>query len=414
MDIARLKLLVLTPAFPYPPVSGGDIRIFHLLRHLSRSFELHLLPLTGGSSERLIEETGITAVHGRDPADVNVRSWHPRQRVGFWRHAPHGLSLDVDPGYARALRRVTAAIAFDGVLVDHLYMMQYARFVNGCPVFYSATDVETTKFARWYGGEHLSAKRRLLHWAQCRVIGWQESRVGKRARVTFATSAVDRDALARINRTGRFVVVPNGVDLTYFRPRARETFGKPPSVFFVGTMFYRPNYLAARVLAHEVFPLVRREIPDATCHLAGKTNDRDYSDLHHPDAGIYMHGFVEDIRPHLVESQMLVVPLSVGSGTRIKILEAMATGTPVVSTSIGAEGLECSDGENIVIANSATDLAAACVRLLGDREECCRIGAAGRRLVVAKYSWDASADVMRREIGRVLEQEHASPTSSAS
>ncbi len=413
MDRGRRKLLVLTPAFPYPPVSGGDIRIFQLLRRLSTTFAVHLLPYTGGSSERLIEETRITTVHVRNPAPARLRSRHPSQWINFWRHAPHGLSLDVDPDYAQTLRRVTATIGFHGVLIDHLYMMQYARFVDPLPVFYSATDVETTKFARWYDGEQLSSKRRLLHWAQRQVIGWHESRVGTRARVTFAASAVDRDTLLRINGTGRFVVVPNGVDLNYFRPRFRESFSKPPRVFFVGTMFYRPNYLAARFLAHEVFPLIRREVPDATCHLAGKTNDRDYSELHRPEVGVYMHGFVEDVRPHFEESHVLVVPLSIGSGTRIKILEAMATGTPVVSTAIGAEGLEYSHGENILIADSATDLAAAAVRLLRDREQAFRMGVAGRRLVAGKYSWDTSADVMRSEIARVLEQEHESPTSSA-
>jgi glycosyltransferase involved in cell wall biosynthesis len=403
MDGARRKLLVLTPAFPYPPVSGGDIRIFHLLRRLSSAFAVHLLPYTGGSSERLIAETGISAVHAPDPEAARVRSRHPRQWIKFWRHAPHGLNLDVDPAYAQTLRRVVATMGFHGVLIDHLYMMQYARFVGPLPVFYSATDVETTKFARWYDGERLSRKRRLLHWAQRQAIGWHESRVGKRARVTFATSAVDRDALLHINRTGRFVVVANGVDLNYFRQRLRESFNKPPSIFFVGTMFYRPNYLAARFLAHEVFPLVRREVPDATCHLAGKTDDRDYSELHRPEAGVYMHGFVQDVRPHFAESQILVVPLSIGSGTRIKILEAMATGTPVVSTTIGAEGLECSHGEDILIADSATGLAASVVGLLRDREQAFRLGLAGRRLVEGKYSWDVSADVMRGEIARALE-----------
>ncbi len=115
-----------------------------------------------------------------------------------------------------------------------------------------------------------------------------------------------------------------------------------------------------------------------------------------------MHGFVEDIRSYFEHAHVLVVPLVVGSGTRIKILEAMASGTPVVSTSIGAEGLECADGENIMITDSVAGLAAAVVRLLRNREECFRIGAAGRRLVEGKYSWDASAEVVRTEISRVL------------
>jgi glycosyltransferase involved in cell wall biosynthesis len=409
MTDRQLKLLVLTPAFPYPPVSGGDIRIFYLLRHLARSVAVHLLPSTGGSSERLVEATGITAVHPYDPADSRSSTGHRRPPGQFWRHAPHGLSLDVDPSYALALKRVLAGTDFDAVLVDHLYMMQYARFVGQLPVFYSATDVETTKFARWYENEHLSPKRRLLHWAQRLAIQWHESRIGKRALVTFATSTVDRDVLSRMNRCGRFVVVPNGVDLNYFRPRSRESFNRPPRIFFVGTMYYRPNYLAARFLAQELFPLIRREIPDATCHLAGKTNEQDYSELHRPEVGVFMHGFVEDIRPHLEESQILVAPLRVGSGTRIKILEAMASATPVVSTTIGAEGLECAHEENILLADDLKGLAAACVRLLRDRAECVRLGMAGRRLVEQKYSWDASGEVLRREIIQALDDVNPVP-----
>jgi glycosyltransferase involved in cell wall biosynthesis len=169
-------------------------------------------------------------------------------------------------------------------------------------------------------------------------------------------------------------------------------------------MYYRPNYQAARVLAQDVFPLVRERVPEAVCHLAGKTDNQEISELNHPERGVYMHGFVDDIRSYFERAQVLVVPLAVGSGTRIKILEGMASGTPVVSTSIGAEGLECTDGENILIADNATGLATAVVRLLRDREECFRIGAAGRVLVEGQYSWDASAEVVRAEILRVLNE----------
>ena len=136
----RLKLLVLTPSFPYPPVSGGDIRVFHLLRRLSRVFDIHLLSQGGGSSERLIAETGIAVVHSYQQVEVRSLWSLAKRRIDFWRHAPHGIRLDVDPGYARTLKRIVAATSFDGVLIDHLYMMQYARFLGPLPVFYSATS----------------------------------------------------------------------------------------------------------------------------------------------------------------------------------------------------------------------------------------------------------------------------------
>ncbi len=398
------KVLVLCPSFPYPLASGGDIRLYHLLRRLSSSFEFHLLSYNDGDRDALIRETGIAAVHVREPMQVDSAAERVRRRVDFWRGAPHGITMEVDQGYAHTLQRILETTRFDAVFVDHLYMMQYARFVRPCPVFVSATDVESTKFMRWYADEPRTFKQRVFHWMQQKVIRFHEARLGRQASVVFATSEVDRRALEQMNNGGRFVVAANGVDLAYFQPRTRESFNYPPAILFVGSMFYKPNYQAATFLANEVFPRIRAQIPDGSCHLAGKTHKQTFSELHQPQNGVYMHGFVPDIRPFIEKCQIMVVPLFIGSGTRIKIIEAMASGTPVVATSVGAEGLNYSDGENIVIGNSADELASAVIRLLRDREKCSRIGTGGRLLVEKDYSWDSSADVLREEIQRAVAQ----------
>lgn len=400
-------LLVLSPAFPYPPASGGDIRIYQLLRRLARSFEIHVLAAgdgPDGADQLLVDETGIAAIYCRREEPRQSLAWQLTKRIDFWRGSPHNISLHVDPALVRTLQGIQSKTRFDAVLIDHLYMLQYARFVRPAPVFFSATDVETIKYMRWYADEPATCRRRVWRWAQRTVIRRYESRLGQKADVTFATSDSDRDFLQRMNRTGRFVVAGNGVDLDYFSPRQRESFNQPPAILFVGTMFYKPNYQAVRFLLREVFPRVRRQIPEATCHLVGKTMDHDFAELHQPDAGVFMHGYVPDIRPYLQRCQTMAVPLFIGSGTRIKILETMASGTPVVSSSVGAEGLRCLDGENIVIADSADDFASAIVSLLLDRDRCRRIGAAGRRLVEKEYTWDASAETIRREIAQVLER----------
>lgn len=397
------SLLVLTPAFPYPPATGGDIRVFHLLRRLARSFQVHLLSMYEGPAQPLIEATGIAHVHSLDARTRGSLAWKARQQINFWRYSPHGISLDVDPSYARTLKRIVATVDLDAVLIEHLYMLQYAHCARPVPIFFSAPDVESVKFSRWYAGEPLSLKRRLLHRAQLAVIRSYESRLARRTCAVFAVSEIERDLLQRMNNgRGRFVVASNGVDLDQFELRKPDSFNGPPRLLFMGTMFYRPNYTAARELVNEIFPLVRKEIPDAECHLIGKTDSGDYSALHAPNRGVHMHGFVDDIRPWLLESQVSVVPVRVGSGTRIKILEAMATGTPVVSTTLGAEGLSCVDGEHVSIADTAAGMADAIVHLLRDRGACVRMGAAGRRLVEERYSWDASAKVIQDEILRVI------------
>jgi glycosyltransferase involved in cell wall biosynthesis len=401
---SRPRLLVMTPAFPYPLASGGDIRVFHFLKTLALRFDVHLLCFGTGSADALIRETNIAAVHTvasttAPPASIRERVI---RRLNFWRDAPHGFNLDINGGYASVLRNLITQVSFDGVVIDHLYMMQYARFVKGLPIFYSATDVETIKFARWYENASLSRKRRLLLAAQISAVKRAESGVGRVARITFATSVPDKVALERLNRHGTFLVAPNGVDLDFFRSRRRDTFDGAPAIFFVGTMFYKPNLDAATLLAREIVPRIRAEIPEAVCHIAGKQSNAEGGELHDPARGVVMHGFVDDVRPYLQRCQALVVPLLAGSGTRIKILEAMGSGTPVVSTSIGAEGIEYTDGLNILIADTPSDIASAAVGLLRERERAFDIGAAGRRLVEEKYSWNASARILSDAIEETL------------
>jgi glycosyltransferase involved in cell wall biosynthesis len=400
MSNSRPRLLVLAPTFPYPPISGGDIRTYHILRGLALAFDVELLTPSSGDIEQLTHQTGIRAAHSiESPHKSSVIN---RPRLNFWRYAPHNVSLDVDPAFARSLSRLVNEQRFDGILIDHLYMTQYARYAVRVPLFYSATDVETVKFARWHGNTPLKLKRRILHVAQQQVVRWHESRLSRRFRVVFTTSDVDRQFLERLNKGGFFISVPNGVDLQYFVPRQRASLDGLPAVFFVGTMYYKPNHQAALSLIEEVLPRIRAELPSTECHVVGKTGGEDYSALHDPKRSVYMHGFVDDVRPYIQKAQILVAPLSVGSGTRIKILETMASGTAVVSSSIGAEGIEYTDGENIVIADGPQETADAVVTLLRDRDRCFRIGQAGRRLVERKYAWDASVAIMRSEILKAL------------
>jgi glycosyltransferase involved in cell wall biosynthesis len=180
-----------------------------------------------------------------------------------------------------------------------------------------------------------------------------------------------------------------------------DTFRGPPGVFFVGSLFYQPNLDAAIMLKTRIWPLVRREVPDAICHIAGK-GVPDVSLLNDPDNGVHFHGLVPDIRPYLAMCQAMVVPLKVGSGTRIKIIESMATGTPVVSTRIGAEGLQCTHGLDILLADTAEEIAGTVVSLLQNRESACQIGRAGRSLVETHYNWDKSAEIMHRAMREAI------------
>lgn len=287
-----------------------------------------------------------------------------------------------------------ARVEPQSVLIEHAYMAQYAKFIDHLPAFITCYDVESTKLRRWFLGNRTSFLAGLRQHLQMHAMRRFESSLGRLAHTVFATSELDREELQRMNGRGRFVCVPNGANLDTFTLRASSTFDGPPAAFFVGSLFYKPNLDAAITLKSQIWPLVRKEIPEAVCHIAGSHGGLDLNLLNDPGEGVFFHGLVPDIRPYLAMSQAMVVPLRVGSGTRIKIIESMATGTPVVSTRIGAEGLHSTDNKDILLADSTEELARSVISLLQDREAACRIGKAGRALVEALYNWDSSAEIM--------------------
>ena len=392
------SLLVLAPAFPYPPQSGGDIRLFELLRRLATQFDVHLLSYGSGPVEEFMRQSGVKSVvlvPGGQPAPAGG-CW--RKKFDLWSGAPHGLRLNIDPVFARALQEMLATLKPQAILIEHVYLAQYRQFVGDVPVFVTCHNVETTKIKRWFDGDKTSFFAGVRRHLQIRAMQRCESNLGRHFHTVFATSELDREELRRMNRHGRFLSVPNGADLKIFTARPAGSFQGSPAAFFVGSLFYKPNLDAAMLLKNQIWPLVRQAIPDAVCHIAGNHGGMDLNSLNDPKGGVLFHGLVPDIQPYLAMSQVMVVPLQVGSGTRIKIIESMATGTPVVSTRIGAEGISCTNNKDIILADTIPELAKSVITLLRDRETAHRIGKAGRSLVETYYNWDASAALLRETI----------------
>jgi glycosyltransferase involved in cell wall biosynthesis len=181
-----------------------------------------------------------------------------------------------------------------------------------------------------------------------------------------------------------------------------EYFQKPAStqasgdLVFVGSMDWMPNIDGASWFVREVLPLIRKRRPDCTLTVAGRKPAAEITRLSETDPLIRVTGTVPDIRPWLWESKVSVVPLRIGGGTRLKIYEAMAARTPVVSTMVGAEGLEALNGENIWIADEPDDFAAHCLSLLDNAAERERLASAAEQMVRERYSWDVITDLFER------------------
>jgi len=217
----------------------------------------------------------------------------------------------------------------------------------------------------------------------------------------LTVSDEDRGAFLEFLPEEKVTTVPTGVDLEYFKPADKPQTAH--SLVFTGSMDWLPNEDAIIYFSTEILPLVQQRIPGVTLSVVGRKPGRKVIALAEKNPAIRVTGAVADIRPYVHEAAVYVVPLRIGGGTRIKIFEAMAMGSAVVSTSIGAEGLPVADGKNLLLADSPQDFADRTVALLTGPAERQRLGLAARALVESRYSWNEVTNVLEKVLTQVAE-----------
>jgi glycosyltransferase involved in cell wall biosynthesis len=229
-----------------------------------------------------------------------------------------------------------------------------------------------------------SRLRRFFNGVEQRKFEEHEHRLWREVDAIAVTSEREVPIVGRHAATTPIAVVPNAVDLDYFRPATTEP--TPGALVFTGLLTYRPNLDAVMYFVDEVLPLVRQRQPGVELTVIGRGDERDLSWLR--QRGVVVTGRVPDIRPRVAEGAVVVVPLRIGGGTRLKVVEALAMGKAIVSTSLGWEGIDVRSGEHLLTADDPESFADAIVRLLEDGHEARRLGQAARALAVDHYSWD--------------------------
>jgi glycosyltransferase involved in cell wall biosynthesis len=270
--------------------------------------------------------------------------------------------------YARPLASVTKLVSAHNVEAD--IWKRYA-------------DIEKNLLRRWYIQEQYRKVKRFERAA----LQWVDG--------ALTVSHLDCARLREDRADLPIETVENGVDLDYFRPLPQ-----PDSLrhlVFTGSMDWRPNQDAARYFAVDVMPLLRRARPELECTFVGRNPPSDIAALGQTQ-GIHITGTVEDVRPYVERASVYIVPLRVGGGSRLKILEALAMGRAVVSTTVGAEGLHVEHGRHLLLADNPRTFADSVLRLLDDPALCSELGTEGRRLVEARYDWNALAERLARFI----------------
>jgi sugar transferase (PEP-CTERM/EpsH1 system associated) len=394
-----LSVLFVTTRFPLPLLSGDRARAWHQLRLLSRRHRCTLLTFAGaGEAERsatLLESHGVRVIavpFARVPAVLRlgraVFSSRPLQSALF------------DAPQARAeLRRLLTAESFDLVHVQLARAMPLLPVEMSVPVVVDLIDALSLNMRR-----RAAHDRGVLGWAariDARRLEAYEQRICGEAAASLVVAEADRAAIGRTGGlNGGPLVNPNGVDLEAFPLRAdpRDRF----RLVFTGNLGYFPNIDAMTWFVDQVLPRIWRDEPSARLTIAGARPHARIRALAARDNRIEVAGDVAHLHPFIAGARVAVAPMRAGSGQLLKILEAMATGTPVVTTSRGLSGIDAVAGEHALVADAPDDFARHVVSLVRDDGRAAALAAAGRGLVERLYTWERSVSQLERVYLKVL------------
>jgi polysaccharide biosynthesis protein PslH len=394
-----MRILVIADYLPYPLVGGDRIRIYNLLRRVASRHEVSLAAFL----EKPEDAEGIHHLQ-EFCTRVETASFQRRSRLakipGLLHYAitgkPPELKLLHSEELVSKIRQLVSTMDFDIVQIEHSRMGLYLETLPSNSRFKSILMFHNFTSQQYGRLSHVEQRwdRKLRTWINSVTMGYWEPRYAEKFNRCATVSEVDRQLLLKANPRLQVDVIPNGVDIEMYQPQPLPPENASPSLLFIGNMGYPPCVDAAMYFCQEIYPLIRRRIPAAELWIVGRDPRPEVLQLN--GDGVHVTGQVEDVIPYYRQSTVCVVPLRAGGGTRLKILEAMALGRPVVSTTIGCEGLEVIDGQHLLIADSPEQFAEKTLHLLTDRQLYRQLLVNGRRLVEATYGWDKIA-------GRLME-----------
>jgi len=412
----RLNVLLVSPMAPSPPRFGAQARTHGLLSNLAKSHDLSALvlhnddaaPGTSGPAMRgycrevtfVRNPNGATGWRRRA---LQARSWLSRR--SYQRH------LFAVPAFQEALDCVLGRERFDVVFVNLPYLAHYrvrhsppgsgtpAVVIDSHDVGYDLARQVATSSARL--GQRLHAS---VNW---RKLAREELAAYSTADGVCVCSVADQRRLAADAPSATTVVIPNAADVERLQPRHTDPTPDGHTVLFFGLLATVPNVDGVLYFLREIWPKIAAARRDARFVVIGA--EPSPAILAHAGPDVTIVGPVEDLRPHLAAAAVIVVPLRLGSGTRLKILEAWAMGRPVVSTALGAEGLDCVPGRHLLVADDPSEFASSVLRVLSEPGLADELGRAGRALVCERYSWRGAAGALEAFFRDVLARRGAAP-----
>lgn len=392
-----MNILFITGIFPYPLNNGRNIRAYNLIKKLSEKNELTLV-ITEGKKQDLESLNEMK----KFCKDIRIIPFIPLSKpklflrlfFGLFRKEPLSLLKRYSNKVQEEVDLLLKNNKIDAVICDRLTETLYIlkRQIRAFKV-YSTHNIEYLIVQR-FSELTTNIFKKMASLLEYKRTMRYERNVWRSFNFAIAVSETDKNIMSKFMHPQHVFVIPNGIDTEYFKSKSNDSV--PFSIIYTGQMGWYPNEDAVVYFKDKIYPLIKKEIPTLKFYIVGSNTSDKVKKLGVGDSNIEITGRVDDIRTCIEKAAVCVVPLRIGSGTRIKILEALSMQKPVVSTHIGCEGLDVTDEENILIADEPNKFADKLITLLKDGVMRQRLGSAGRMFVKQKYDWSIVFDDLEK------------------
>lgn len=391
---------MITPYLPFPLVSGGQIRTYNLLKNLSRKHQITLLSFIRSQDEKKYIP--------------NLKKFCPEVKV-FMKRPPWSLTSLLLAGITfyplvvcmylkrkmkEEIDRIIKSQHFDLIHAETFYVMPNIP-ENNIPTILVEQTIEYLVYKHYTHNVKLLPLKLLMKWDVFKIFSW-ETRYWNIATRVVAMSAADRDVMKKLNPKLNVDLVPNGVDTVFFTPKKISRLNPSPTVLFVGNFKWLQNREAVSVLVKDIWPIIVKKLPKARLWIVGKNPTNDI--LRFRSDSIKVSADIDNINTAYSASDLLLAPIYGPGGTRYKILEAMATGIPVVTTPTGIEGLDVKHGNEALIKNTTEELALETIKVLTNIFLYKKLVRNGRYLIEKRFNWKIIAADLDRIYQKAYEE----------
>lgn len=403
MNSKKPNILWLSHNVPYPPKTGVLQRNYNLLKEASKIgniylvavFQKNILPFLPDMNEvhrelgKICKQIEIIYL----PIDTSKFEWLKTALKSIFTKDPFGVNWIKSKGIQIKIQELVNSQKFDLVHFDTISLAYYKNLVGDIPKILNHHNIESHLMERRASIEKKIIFKKYYSMEAKKLKKFEQNNC-KEFEINFTVSELDKETLLKISPGLKIEVIPNGVDTSYFdrnnqKPRNGE-------LVFIGGMNWYPNKDAVLFLIHDLWPLIKESLPDANLTIVGADPPQELIKLCEEDSQVHAPGFVDDVRPYFINAQMYICPMRDGGGTRLKILDTFSMETALVSTTMGCEGIDVTNGENVLLADTKEEFLMQIKRIYSEPDTHEKLTKNGRKLIEEKYSWQV--------IGKKLEQ----------